>query len=183
MVSDMPETNAPLEARIDQALRIVPDFPKPGIQFRDIAPLLADPALFEETIAAMVAPFKGTGVTHVVGIESRGFLFGVPIAQALGVAFVPARKPGKLPGSTMRESFALEYGSDSLEMHTDAVNANSRVLIVDDILATGGTVAAACRLVERMGAHVEAICVLGEIRGVLDPARLAGRHIHVVVGL
>ena len=168
-------------ARVDRALRIVPDFPKPGIRFRDITPLLANPELMIEVIRTMLPPADYGEISHVVGIESRGFLFGVPIALALRAAFVPARKPGKLPAATIRESFSLEYGSDSLEMHADALDATSRVLVVDDILATGGTLAAACRLVERTGATVAGISVLGEIAGLCDKSVLAGRKTQALV--
>lgn len=170
-----------LQTRLDRTLRVIPDFPKPGIQFRDIAPLLGNPELLGEAIRAMLPPESWGHITHVVGIESRGFLFGVTIALALQVAFVPARKPGKLPAATIRETFALEYGSDALEIHVDALTRESRVLIVDDILATGGTVAAACRLVERTGATVAGISVLGEIAGLCDESVLAGRMIQTVV--
>lgn len=172
-----------LPQRLDQTLRVIPDFPKAGIRFRDITPLLANPALMDEVIEAMLPSAALGEISHVVGIESRGFLFGVPIALALRAAFVPARKPGKLPAAAIRESFALEYGSDSLEIHADALNSASRVLIVDDILATGGTLAAACRLVERTGATVVGISVLGEIAGLCDPIVLAGRKTQVVVSL
>lgn len=172
-----------LSLRLDRALRVIPDFPKPGIRFRDITPLLADPALLDEVVQAMLPSAALGDISHVVGIESRGFLFGVPIAMALRVAFVPARKPGKLPAATIRESFALEYGSDSLEIHAGALNSASRVLVVDDILATGGTLAAACRLIERTGATVAGISVLGEIAGLCDPGVFAGRKTQVVVSL
>lgn len=172
---------ASLAARVEAVIRTVPDFPKAGIQFKDITPLLADVALLDEVIAALCAPFAESQITHVVGVESRGFLFGVPAALRMRTRFVPARKPGKLPRATVRESFALEYGSDALEVHADALDTHSRVLIIDDILATGGTVAAVCRIVERMGATVEGVSVLGEIRGLCDPALLAGRNVRALV--
>ena len=175
--------NEALSVRLERVLRVIPDFPQPGIRFRDITPLLADPRLLREVIARMSASFEMRDVSHVVGIESRGFIFGVPIALALNASFVPARKPGKLPAATVRESFALEYGSDALEIHADALDHNSRVLIVDDILATGGTVAAACRLVERLGANVVAVSLLGEIAGLCAPSVLAGREVTVLVSL
>ncbi len=170
-----------LSIRLERTLRVVPDFPKPGIRFRDITPLLADPDLLREVIAAMNAPFIGRDISHIVGVESRGFLFGVPMALALDVPFVPARKPGKLPAVTVRESFSLEYGSDAVEIHVDAFSPESRVLIVDDILATGGTVAAACRLVERLGATVAGVSVLGTIAGLCAPGVLQGRDVHSVL--
>lgn len=175
--------NEALSVRLARVLRVVPDFPKPGIRFRDITPLLADPSLMGEVIASMSEPFAARDISHVVGVESRGFLFGVPVALALHAAFVPARKPGKLPARSVRESFALEYGSDALEIHADALDHNSRVLIVDDILATGGTIAATCRLVERLGANVVAVSMLGEIAGLCAPGVLAGREVRVLVSL
>lgn len=179
----MHSVNDALRTRLDLALRVVADFPKPGIRFRDITPLLADPGLMQDVIAAMTAPFLASDVSHIVAIESRGFLFGMPMSLAMGVPFVPARKPGKLPSVSVRESFALEYGSDALEMHVDALSGSARVLIVDDILATGGTIAAACRLVERLGATVAGVSVMGEIAGLCDPAALAGRNVHAVISL
>lgn len=152
-----------LDARVRSAIRDVPDFPTPGILFKDITPLLADPGLLTDVIRAMSAPFSASGVTHIVGIESRGFLFGTPIALAMNAAFAPARKPGKLPWTTASEAYALEYRNDVLEMHTDAVRADSRVLVVDDVLATGGTAAATIRLIERLGATVVGVSVLVEL--------------------
>jgi adenine phosphoribosyltransferase len=180
--------NQSLSERLDRALRVIPDFPKPGIQFRDITPLLADAALMRETVTAMSEPWRTEGITHVVGVESRGFLFGVPMALELGVAFVPARKPGKLPSKSIRESFSLEYGSDALELHADAFGADAfgagaRVLVVDDILATGGTLSAACRLVERLAGQVAGVSVLGAIDGLCDPAALAGRRVVALLTL
>lgn len=172
--------DATLPDRLRATLRDVPDFPSPGILFKDITPVLADPALLRDLIAAMVAPFIGTGVTRVVGVESRGFLFGVPMALALDVPFAPARKPGKLPWRTEREAYALEYRSDVLEMHTDAVGAGDRVLVVDDVLATGGTAAATCRLVERLGAEVAGVSVLVELGFLEGRALLPERAVHAV---
>ena len=167
--------------RVSAALREVPDFPTAGILFKDITPVLADPPLLRDVIAAMVAPFAHAGVTHVVGVESRGFLFGVPMALQLGVPFAPARKPGKLPWHTERESYDLEYRSDVLEMHTDAVRGGDRVLVVDDVLATGGTASAACRLVERLGGTVIGVSVLVELEVLQGRARLPDRPVHAVV--
>ena len=173
--------NDSLATRIAASLRDVPDFPKPGILFKDITPLLANPALLAETIDAMAQPFQRAGITHVVGIESRGFLFGVPLALALGAAFVPARKPGKLPYATVRQQFALEYGSDAIEVHADAFESGARVLIVDDILATGGTVQAACALTERLGGAVCGVSVLAEIGGLRADNVLGGRTVSSVL--
>jgi adenine phosphoribosyltransferase len=170
-----------LAARVAATLRDVPDFPKPGILFKDIAPILADPQLLLDVIAAMSDPFMHRDITHVVGIESRGFLFGVPVAISLGVAFAPARKPGRLPWTSVREPFSLEYGEDALEMHTDALSAGARVLIVDDVFATGGTVAAAARLIRRLGGTVAGVSVLAAIDGLRDETVLEGRAVQAVV--
>lgn len=145
-----------LESRIRRAVRDVPDFPKPGILFKDITPLLADPALFRATTDAMARPFEHDKVSHVVAIESRGFILGGPVAQCLGAGFIPVRKSGKLPAKTEVVEYALEYGTDRLEIHADACNwgEHPRVLIVDDVLATGGTADATRRLVERLGGEV-----------------------------
>ena len=167
--------------QLRQAIRDVPDFPTPGIVFKDITPVLADAELFEQVTTAMAEPFVGEGITHVVAIESRGFIFGAPIAQALGVAFVPVRKPGKLPNRTVREEYKLEYGTDALEMHADALGSNAQVLIVDDVLATGGTAAAACRLTERMGATVVACTFLIELSFLAGRAALEGRRYEAII--
>ena len=134
-------------------IRDIPDFPKEGILFKDITPLLADPAGLQQAIDALTAIAREQGAEAIAGIESRGFLFGVPVALALGLPFVPIRKPGKLPAETTRVEYELEYGSDALEIHTDAVSDGQKVLIVDDLLATGGTAAAAAELVKRVGAE------------------------------
>ena len=136
------------------ALRTIPDFPTPGVRFQDITPVLADPTLFSEAVDRLKAPYSGAEVTHVVGIESRGFWFGPALAERLGAGFVPARKPGKLPAATLEEPYALEYGTDALTLHADALGGGDRVLVHDDVIATGGTAAAAARLVERTGALV-----------------------------
>jgi adenine phosphoribosyltransferase len=143
-----------LARRVSVSLHDVPDFPKPGIVFKDITPLLADAKLFHEVIGALAQPFHESRISHVIGIESRGFLFAAPVALALGAGVIPVRKPGKLPRLTHRETYALEYGTDSLEMHRDGCPEGSRILVVDDVLATGGTAAATCRLARRMGADV-----------------------------
>ncbi|HEY4215892.1 MAG TPA: adenine phosphoribosyltransferase [Gemmatimonadaceae bacterium] len=143
-----------VEQRVRQLIRDIPDHPKPGIVFKDITPLLASGRDFAAATDAMAAPFAGQGITHVVAIESRGFIFGAPVAQRLGAGFIPVRKPGKLPFTTLREDYALEYGTDALEIHDDALAGATRVLIVDDVLATGGTAAATGRLVESAGGIV-----------------------------
>ncbi len=164
----------PLDQRIAAALRDVPDFPKPGIVFKDITPLLGAPALFGEICDAMAAQAKAQEADVVAGIESRGFLFGVPVAERLGVPFVPVRKPGKLPAETVRVSYALEYGEDSLELHRDAFASGARVCVVDDVLATGGTAAATARLVAEAGGTLAGYVFLMEL-GFLDGrAKLGG---------
>jgi adenine phosphoribosyltransferase len=170
-----------LADRVRAALRDVVDFPKPGVRFKDITPVLADPALFAAVTQAIAAPFLGRGVTHVAGIESRGFVLGAPVAQHLGAGFIPIRKPGKLPWKTRRRDYALEYGSDALEAHSDACGATSVVLIVDDVLATGGTAAAACELVEEIGGRILACTFLLEIAALSGRARLPGRESAVLV--
>ena len=146
--------SGPLADQLRLAIRDVPDFPKSGIVFKDITPILLDAALFHRATEAMAAPFAADAITHVIGIESRGFILGAPVAQHLGAAFVPVRKPGKLPSTVERVQYALEYGTDALEMHRDALSADDRALVVDDVLATGGTARATCELVERIGARV-----------------------------
>ena len=162
-------------------IRDVPDFPKPGILFKDITPILADPALFRRTIDHFAELFAGRHIDVVVGMESRGFLFGAPLALELSAAFAPARKPGKLPYQSVGVSYDLEYGSATLEMHTDAVAAGQRVLIVDDLLATGGTALATGQLVSQLGGEVVAYCFVVEL-GFLDGrARLGATPVHSIV--
>lgn len=162
-------------------IRTVPDFPKPGILFRDITTLLADPVAFRAAIEAMTAAAAALQPDVIVGIESRGFVFGAPVAVALGAGFVPVRKPGKLPAATLRETYALEYGEDALEIHAGALASGARVVIVDDLLATGGTAAAAARLVERAGAVVAGTLFLVELAFLPGRAALAGRSVHALV--
>jgi len=169
-----------LEGDVRSVIRDVPDFPKPGILFKDITPLLGDAALFERTTRAMAAEFAGRGITHVAGIESRGFVFGAPIAQHLGAGFVPLRKPGKLPHLTRRVEYALEYGTDALEAHADACGENACVLLVDDVLATGGTAAAACQLIESLGGTVTGCSFLLAIGALDGGSRLTGRDVRVL---
>jgi adenine phosphoribosyltransferase len=166
-----------LVSRIRRTLRDVPDFPKPGIVFKDITPVLADAALFAEVTAAMAAPFAARGITRVAGIESRGFILAAPVAQALGAGFLPIRKPGKLPWRTAGRDYALEYGSDRLEMHIDACDKGARVLLVDDVLATGGTAAAACALIEDVGGTVVGCSFLLTIAILRGSDRLIGREV------
>jgi adenine phosphoribosyltransferase len=159
-------------------IRHVPDFPKAGILFYDITTLLQDAAGFKAAIDSMVTPFEGQGIDLVVGIESRGFIFGAPVADRLGAGFAPVRKPGKLPSACARESYALEYGTDTLEIHEDAVKKGQRVLIVDDLLATGGTAAATASLVKKIGGTVHGLAFLIELVGLNGRAKLAGEKIH-----
>ncbi|HEY9428953.1 MAG TPA: adenine phosphoribosyltransferase [Gemmatimonadaceae bacterium] len=170
-----------LEAELRRTIRDIPDFPKAGIVFKDITPVLLDARLFRETLRAMVAPFLGDGVTHVAGIESRGFILGAPIALVLGAAFVPIRKPGKLPALVERVDYALEYGVDALEVHRDALGEGHRVLLVDDVLATGGTAAAACEVIERLGAEVVGCSLLMALSFLDGARRLAGRRVTTLV--
>jgi adenine phosphoribosyltransferase len=164
-------------------LRDVPDFPKPGVVFKDITPLLADGPLFERVTDWAVERFRATKPTHVLGIESRGFIFGAPAAHRLGAGFIPARKPGKLPWRTARVSYALEYGQDALEVHEDAFRKGDRVLVVDDLLATGGTASAACSLAEKLGATVVGLCVVIELTFLEGRRRLPGRRVDSLVSL
>ena len=158
-------------------IRDIPDFPRPGITFKDITPLLGDPVAFRTTIDALVEPHADDAVTKVVGIEARGFILAAPVAYALGAGFVPVRKVGKLPSEVEAAEYALEYGTDVLEVHRDAVVPGERVLIVDDVLATGGTAAAAVRLAEALGAEVAGLAFLIEL-GFLDGRRLLpGRRV------
>ena len=164
------------------ALRTVPDFPEPGVQFKDISPILADPALLRSAVRALAEPFAAEGITRVVGVESRGFLFGTPMADWLGAGFVLARKPGKLPAATIREEYALEYGSGVIEVHADALEPGDRVLIHDDVIATGGTASAAARLVERLGAEVIGFAFLIELRALRGRKQLPRETpVHVVL--
>lgn len=161
-----------VQATLDRLMRDVPDFPKPGIVFKDITPLLEDPAGLREVIDAMVEPWQGRGITRLVGVESRGFLFGAAMAYAMGCGLALVRKPGKLPGETRAVDYELEYGTDRLEMHVDAVRPNDVVLIVDDVLATGGTAEATARLVTDCGAKVGGFSFLLELGFLSGRSRL-----------
>jgi adenine phosphoribosyltransferase len=166
---------------IYQAIRDVPDFPKPGILFKDITPLLLSPVRFRRAIELMASPFRSSGVTRVVSIESRGFLLGAPVALALDAGLVPIRKPGKLPAARGRVEYALEYGTDALEMHRDAVGTGDRVLIVDDVLATGGTAEAAAKLVRAHGAQVVGFTFLIELDFLKGRERLRDERIEALL--
>ena len=162
-------------------IRDVLDFPEPGIVFKDITPLLADPEALRASVSAIAKPFVDLGVTKVVGIEARGFIFAAPVATRLEAGFVPIRKAGKLPHQIEYLEYDLEYGTDRIEIHRDAVASNDKVLIVDDVLATGGTGAASVALVERLGAEVIAFAVLVELEFLAGRDRLAGTDIHAVM--
>jgi adenine phosphoribosyltransferase len=158
-------------------IRDVPDFPKKGILFKDITPLLQDSEALREALERLSTPFRKAGITKVIGIESRGYIFAPAIAASLGAGFVPVRKPGKLPWKTAAEEYALEYGKDRLEIHLDAVARGERALIVDDLLATGGTAAATRRLAERLGAEVVGAAFLVELTALKGRTRLIGMDV------
>jgi len=162
-------------------IRHVPDFPKAGILFYDITTLLQDPIGFRAAIDSLATPYANQGIDIVVGIESRGFIFGAAVADRIRAGFTPVRKPGKLPSRTVRASCALEYGSDSLEMHDDAIKKGQRVLIVDDLLATGGTASATRDLVKQLGGEVQGLAFLIELVGLNGRSKLAGENIHTVL--
>ncbi len=162
-------------------IRVIPDFPEPGISFKDITTLLQDGTALREAVRMMADAFRDDRVDVVVGVESRGFIFGSPIAYELGVGFVIVRKPGKLPSDTYRVEYALEYGTDALEMHKDAIKPGQRVLIVDDLLATGGTIAAAADLVRRAGGEIVGYSFLIELAYLNGRERLKGERIHALV--
>jgi adenine phosphoribosyltransferase len=168
-------------AAIRSRIRDVPDFPQKGIVFKDITPVLADRTLFRQVIDALVARWKDERIDKVVGIESRGFIFAAPLAYALGAGFTIVRKPGKLPWETIREVYALEYGQNTLELHVDAVGPGERVLVVDDVLATGGTAEAAGRLVARQGAELVAYSFLAELSFLHGARRLGEGKVHALL--
>jgi len=162
-------------------IRHVPDFPKAGILFYDITTLLQDPAGFRSAIDGLAIPFMGQGIDIVIGIESRGFIFGAAVADRIGAGFSPVRKPGKLPSTKVSATYNLEYGTDSLEIHDDAVKNGQKVLIVDDLLATGGTARATSDLVKGLGGQIHALAFLIELVALNGRARLAGETIHSVL--
>jgi adenine phosphoribosyltransferase len=166
---------------LKRMIRHVPDFPKPGILFYDITTLLQDKRGFHGAIDSLSEPFSDAGIDLVVGIESRGFIFGSAVADRLGAGFAPVRKIGKLPSKTLRASYNLEYGADALEIHRDAVHTGQNVLIVDDLLATGGTAKAATDLVGELGGTVAALAFLIELVALNGRAKLAGQNLHTVL--
>ena len=177
MISD----KSTLVDELRRTIRDVNNFPKPGIVFKDVTPVLLDVKLFAQTVQLMAEPYRDARVTRVVSIESRGFLFGAPMALELGAGLVPIRKPGKLPAATQRIEYALEYGTDALEMHYDAVQPGDRVLIVDDVLATGGTANAAAQLVGGTGAAVAGFSFLIELDFLKGRQRLQGRRVEALL--
>ena len=162
-------------------IRHVPDFPKPGILFYDVTTLLRDPEGFKLSIDTLAEPYAGQGISLVVGVESRGFILGAAVADRIGAGFVPVRKVGKLPSKTIRASYALEYGTDSLEMHDDAIEPGQKVLIVDDLLATGGTARATVDLVRQLGGDVHGVAFLIELVALNGRAQLAGENVRAVL--
>ena len=166
---------------LEALIRDVPDFPTQGILFKDITPLLADAAGLKETVRRLIEPFMNAGVELIVGTESRGFIFGTAAAVQMGVGFVPIRKPGKLPCPTMRAEYELEYGTDAVEIHADAIRPGQKVLMIDDLLATGGTMAASCRLVEQLGGDILGACFVVELCLLNGRARLADYPVHALI--
>ncbi len=162
-------------------IRSIPDWPKKGILFRDITPLLADARAFAAAVDALCAGFTGAGIEYVAAVEARGFIFGAAVARKLGVGFVPIRKKGKLPFKTESVSYDLEYGTDTLEVHSDAVEKAAKVLMVDDLLATGGTMAAACKLIEKIGGQIAGIAFLIELGELAGREKLSGYKITTVI--
>ena len=166
---------------LKQHIRSVPDFPKQGILFYDITTLLRDPQGFKITVDLLSTPYVGQGIDAVIGIESRGFILGGAVAERIGAGFIPIRKPGKLPAKAIKEIYDLEYGKDALEIHEDAVQKGQRVLIVDDVLATGGTAAAAALLVKKLGGDLYGMAFLIELLFLNGKAKLAGERVFSVL--
>ena len=162
-------------------IRDIPDWPKKGILFRDITPLLADPKALAAAVDALVADFTGADIDYVAAVEARGFIFGAAVAEKLGVGFVPIRKKGKLPFKTESVTYDLEYGTDTVEVHSDAVGRGAKVLMVDDLLATGGTMAAACKLIEKVGGQVVGIVFLVELGDLCGREKLAGYKVKSII--
>lgn len=166
---------------LNAKIRSIPDFPKPGVVYRDVTPLVRDPVALRRAVHELVHPYVEEDLTAVVGMETRGFIFGALAAAELGVGFVPLRKPGKLPYDVHSISYELEYGGAGLEVLVDAVDHNDRVLVVDDVLATGGTAAASCHLVERLGAELVGCAFLIELQGLAGREQLPGYRVHSVL--
>jgi adenine phosphoribosyltransferase len=174
-LAQIDEVSSADHAWLKDHIRDIPDFPTPGVVFRDVTPLLAQPQAFASAVKAMAAPFETAGITKVVGIEARGFIVAAPVAVILGAGFVPVRKPGKLPSQTYTATYQLEYGTDSLEIHVDAIVPGDRVLIVDDVIATGGTAAATIELVAGLGGLVVGLAFLIELEYLGGRRRLRGQ--------
>jgi adenine phosphoribosyltransferase len=174
---------ADLEMRLSRAVRTVPDFPRRGVAFRDITPILSDAAAFADAVGAIAAAHAQRGIEMVAGVESRGFILAAPVAFLLGAGFVPIRKQGRLPAETVTAAYSLEYGEAVLELHSDAIATGQRVLIVDDVLATGGTAAAAVQLVEALGGVVAGIAFLIELAALHGASALAGRQYSSLITL
>jgi adenine phosphoribosyltransferase len=168
-------------ARLQARIRDIPDFPQPGILFRDITPLLGDAATLRLSIDLLAAPYQNTPIDYIVGIESRGFLFGMPLAYKMGTGFVPVRKVGKLPHKTLSAAYTLEYGANVMEVHADAIQPGQRVVIVDDLLATGGTAAATVQLMRQLGAEVVGISFVIELIGLAGRAKVAAYPVHTLL--
>ena len=168
------ERPIPDRALLRALIRDIPDFPEPGVTFKDITPVLRDPTAFAVAVDGLAAAFLASGIDHVLGIEARGFIFAAPVAYRLGAGFIPVRKAGKLPWEIEREEYALEYGTDALEIHRDAIGAGDRILVVDDVLATGGTASATARLAERLGGVVVGFGFLVELGFLSGRQRLDG---------
>ena len=166
---------------LKQQIRSIPDFPKPGILFYDITTLLRDPQGFKATIDMLATPYDNKGIDLVIGIESRGFILGAAVAERIGAGLIPIRKPGKLPARVLKETYDLEYGTDALEIHADAIDKGQRVLIVDDVLATGGTAAAATQLVKKLGGELHGLAFLIELTFLNGKSRLTGENVFSVL--
>ncbi len=167
--------------RLKAHIRNVPDFPKPGIQFKDITPLIKNPMMLRLAVNQLIHPFLGEEITAIVGMEARGFIFGSLAAWEMGISFVPLRKPGKLPYDIQSISYDLEYGSASLEVHTDALDSNDKVLLVDDLIATGGTAVASCQLIEKLGAEVCACAFVIELDELNGRELLSKYRVHSLI--
>ncbi|MCK9606243.1 MAG: adenine phosphoribosyltransferase [Methylomonas sp.] len=167
--------------RLKNKIRDIPDFPKPGIVFKDITPLVKDPAALRLTVHQLLHPFLGRDITAVAGMEARGFIFGALVAWELGVPFIPLRKPGKLPYDVQSVSYELEYGSAELQVHIDAVDRNDKVLLIDDLLATGGTAKASCELIEKLGASIVACAFVVELDFLAGRELLKDYQVHALI--
>lgn len=167
--------------RLQACIRNIPDFPKPGIQFKDITPLVKDPAMLRLAVHQLIHPFLGEKLTAVVGMEARGFIFGSLAAWELGIGFVPLRKPGKLPYDVQTISYDLEYGSAELEVHIDALNSNDRVLLIDDLIATGGTAKASCELIEKLGSEIAGCAFVVELDFLKGRDQLSSYQVHSLI--